>query len=213
MKNKNNIAEMETKLAQLKANHVDTPAQAKARKLIKPLLISFPLIFIIAFIIMIIDVSNDPTPAVTTSTEQASPYKAIDEANAEKWEILEEVSDCELAFSIYRDYAPIIASLEQFVISNPGMAYQQAVQWKQSTKFDERLATIEAKYPTSYNVEMENSILAHGFNFSAGQYWRDMFSTLRHSPIGTQLISEQTSLMNDDLQLLKNGCPQQFANL
>ncbi|NRB25741.1 hypothetical protein [Shewanella sp.] len=123
------------------------------------------------------------------------------------------VSDCEQAFQIYSDYAPIIASLELFVIDNPGMAYQKAVQWKQSTKFDEKLATVEAKYPTSYNVEMENSLLAYGFNFSAGQYWRDIFSTLRHSPIGTQLVSEQTSLMNDDLQLLKSGCPQQFANL
>lgn len=71
MDDKNHMSEMETKLAQLKANHVDNPAQAKARKLIKPLLISFPLIFIIAFVIMIIDISNDPKPQLDTPAKSA----------------------------------------------------------------------------------------------------------------------------------------------
>ncbi|PKG58004.1 hypothetical protein [Shewanella sp. GutDb-MelDb] len=54
MSNKNDhISEMEAKLAKLKAEHVDTPAQAKARKLIKPLFISIGVMFLAIFGILI----------------------------------------------------------------------------------------------------------------------------------------------------------------
>ena len=71
MKNKNNIAEMETKLAQLKANQVDTPAQAKARKLIKPMFITFGVVFFIV-IGLIQSGKNEPKQQQVTPFEQAS---------------------------------------------------------------------------------------------------------------------------------------------
>ncbi|PKG74827.1 hypothetical protein CXF86_11090 [Shewanella sp. GutCb] len=204
---------MEEKLAALKANHVDSPTQAKARKLVKPIFITIGLIFTLLFVALIVDSGSNQKTVEVTSTEKASvPIKIASASDAEKWQALKGVSDCELAYRMYSDYAPIIASLSTFVEQNPNMTHQQAVQWKLSSQFEEKIALVEAKYPLYYNVNMENAILAHGFNFSAGQYWRDIFSVLRHSPAGTPIVSEQTTLMQDDLDLLESSCLDEFKN-
>lgn len=204
-----NKEEYERKIAEIKANH--TPAQARAAKLIKPLLISIGVIFALIFIALIFSAGNEHKPEVTSVSNQPSPtQQALKDADAIKWQAFKGVSDCELAYRMYSDYAPIIASLGEFVKSNPYMTHQEAVQWKQLTKFDEKLAVVEAKYPSRYKVELDNAIIAHGFAFSAGQYWRDVFSDVRNSrPIN----SEQTTLMQDDLRLLKAGCPNEFREV
>lgn len=211
-KKQNQIANMEAKLAQLKANHVDSPAQAKARRLIKPLFISIGIIFALIFIALIFSAGNEQKPEVTTTTtnKPTQAQQAVKDVDAIKWQAFKGVSDCELAYRMYSDYAPIIASLDEFVKSSPNMTHQEAVQWKQSTKFDESINAIDEKYPAYYKVSMPYSLLAHGFSFSAGQYWRDVFSDVRNSrPIN----SEQTTLMQDDLRLLKSGCPNKFGKV
>ncbi|QYK02418.1 hypothetical protein [Shewanella psychrotolerans] len=209
-KKQNQIADMEAKLAHLKANHVDSPAQAKARRLIKPLFISIGVIFALIFIALIFSAGNEHKPEVETASSSSAPVKQTLETNdAKKWQAYQGVSDCELAYQIYSDYAPIISSLERFVSNNPDLTHQQVVQWKQSTKFDESINAIDEKYPAYYKVSMPNSLLAHGFSFSAGQYWRDIFSATRN---GMPLVSEQTTLMQDDLRLLKANCNIEFGS-
>lgn len=51
------------KLEEAKANHVDTPAQAKARKLIKPLFISIGVLFIVLFLIFLLSAGDSDTTA------------------------------------------------------------------------------------------------------------------------------------------------------
>ena len=56
------------KLEEIKANHVDTPAQAKSRKLIKPLFISIGVLFIVLFLILLLSAADtDKTAKVLAS--------------------------------------------------------------------------------------------------------------------------------------------------
>ena len=70
-KQQDHIKDMEEKLAALKVNHVDSPAQARARKLIKPMFITFGVMFLI--IIGIMQSANKVSKAQLVSpNEQAS---------------------------------------------------------------------------------------------------------------------------------------------
>ncbi|MEZ9198555.1 hypothetical protein [Shewanella sp. 10N.286.54.B9] len=74
MSNKNHISDMEKKLAQLKANHVDTPAQSKARKLVKPLFMTLGFTFLGLFIMLIfVPSSKNQTIVSTQSIAEAIP--------------------------------------------------------------------------------------------------------------------------------------------
>ncbi|MGS0691206.1 hypothetical protein [Shewanella sp. 30m-9] len=56
------------KFEETKANQVDTPAQAKARKLIKPLFISIGVLFIVLFLILLSSAADtDTTAKILTS--------------------------------------------------------------------------------------------------------------------------------------------------
>ncbi|MGS0695304.1 hypothetical protein [Shewanella sp. 0m-4] len=56
------------KIEETKANQVDTPAQAKARKLIKPLFISIGVLFIVLFLILLSSAADtDTTAKILTS--------------------------------------------------------------------------------------------------------------------------------------------------
>lgn len=208
------IEEMEAKLAKLKAGMVDSPAQAKARTLVKPVFLTIAAVFGVLFIALIIDIGNDSKPIVNTNDSAPSPFtNAVDEVESAKWQALQGVSDCQLALRVYNDYQPIFAELHQFVTNASNQTYQEVYRWKEATRLDARVAELDAKYPKLYPVTMTNTLLAKNLSFAIGQYWRDVHSSLRHTNNQGPIDSEQPSLMNDDLQLLKQNCPEEFKRM
>lgn len=145
------------------------------------------------------------TPSQTTNT--------MDEIESAKWQALQGVSDCQLALRVYNDYQPIFAELHQFVTNANNQTYQEVYSWKETTRLDARVAELDAKYPKSYPVTMTNTLFAKNLSFAIGQYWRDVHSSLRHTNNQGPIDSEQPSLMNDDLQLLKQNCPEEFGKV
>lgn len=120
------------------------------------------------------------------------------------------LTDCQLALRVYNDYQPIFAELHQFVTNANNQTYQEVYRWKETTRLDARVAELDAKYPKSYPATMTNALFAKNLSFAIGQYWRDVHSSLRHTNNQGPIDSEQPSLMNDDLQLLKQNCPEEF---
>ncbi|MFB2670200.1 hypothetical protein ACE02U_15635 [Shewanella xiamenensis] len=123
------------------------------------------------------------------------------------------LTDCQLALKVYNDYQPIFAELHQFVTNANNQTYQEVYRWKETTRLDARVAELDAKYPKSYPVTMTNALFAKNLSFAIGQYWRDVHSSLRHTNNQGPIDSEQPSLMNDDLQLLKQNCPEEFKGV
>lgn len=208
-KQKSHIEEMEAKLAKLKAETVDSPAQAKARKLVKPVFLTIAAVFGVLFIALIIDIGNDPI-AKADATDPLPATNTMDEIESAKWQALQGVSDCQLALSVYNDYQPIFAELHQFVTNANNQTYQEIYHWKEATRLDARVAELDAKYPSSYTVSMNNTLFAKNLGFAIGQYWRDAHSSMRRTNNQGPIDTEQPSLMNDDLQLLKQNCPNEF---
>lgn len=212
-KPKSHIKEMEAKLAKLKAETVDAPTQAEARRFVKPVFLTIATIFGVLFMALIIDIGNDPKPVVKTETSATAPAaNTMDEIESAKWQALQGVSDCQLAFRIYNDYQPIFAELHQFVTNANNQTYQEIYHWKEATRLDARVAELDAKYPSSYTVSMNNTLFAKNLGFSIGQYWRDAHSSMRRTNNQGPIDSEQPTLMNDDLQLLKQNCPEEFKD-
>lgn len=210
-KPKSHIEEMEAKLAKLKAETADSPAQAKARRFVKPVFLTIAAVFGVVFIALIIDIGNDPKPIANTDASALSPAtNTMDEIESAKWQALQGVSDCQLALRIYNDYQPIFAELHQFVTNANNQTYQEIYHWKEATRLDARVAELDAKYPSSYTVSMNNTLFAKNLGFAIGQYWRDAHSSLRRTNNQGPIDSEQPTLMNDDLQLLKQNCPEEF---
>lgn len=204
-----NKEEYDHKIAEIKANH--TPAQARAAKLIKPLFLSIAALFLLLFIALIIDAANEPKAIV--SAEVSAPSLdtiAADNIEFAKWQALQGVSDCQLALRIYNDYQPIFAELHQFVTNANNQTYQEIYHWKEATRLDARVAELDAKYPSSYTVSMNNTLFAKNLGFAIGQYWRDAHSSMRRTNNQGPIDTEQPSLMNDNLQLLKQNCPNEF---
>ena len=75
---------------------------------------------------------------------------------------------------------------------------------------DERIQELDNKYPKTYTVSMQNVLFAKNLGFAIGQYWRDAHSSMRRTNNQGPIDTEQPSLMNDDLQLLKQNCPEEF---
>lgn len=211
-KQKSHIEEMEAKLAKLKAETVDSPAQAKARKLVKPVFLTIAAVFGVLFIALIIDIGNDPI-AKADATDPLPATNTMDEIESAKWQALQGVSDCQLALSVYNDYQPIFAELHQFVTNANNQTYQEIYHWKEATRLDARVAELDAKYPSSYTVSMNNTLFAKNLGFAIGQYWRDAHSSMRRTNNQGPIDTEQPSLMNDDLQLLKQNCPEEFKEV
>ncbi|MEM6188292.1 hypothetical protein [Shewanella scandinavica] len=210
-KPKSHIEEMEAKLAKLKAETADSPAQAKARRFVKPVFLTIAAIFGVVFIALIIDIGNDPKPIANADTSDPLPAtNTMDEIESAKWQALQGVSDCQLALRIYNDYQPIFAELHQFVANANNQTYQEIYHWKEATRLDARVAELDAKYPSSYTVSMNNTLFAKNLGFAIGQYWRDAHSSMRRTNNQGPIDTEQPSLMNDDLQLLKQNCPNEF---
>jgi len=201
--------EYQRKMAELRANH--TPAQAKAYRLIKPVFFIIAVIFVILFIALIIDSSNDQKPGGTTIAKQPSQDKdAFNKLEAAKWKKFSNLSDCQLAYKIYSDYSPIMTELMDFAETKSYFAKQEAVNWKESTKLDQRLEALNNIYPSTYTVDYPNAIIAHGMNFAIGQYWRDIYFHVANAREDKPAVSEQTQLMQDDLNVLKSQCPNEF---
>lgn len=213
-KPKSHIEEMEAKLAKLKAETVDSPTQAKARRLVKPVFLTIAAIFGLLFFALIIDIANDPKPIANVDVSAPSPAtNRLDEVESAKWQSLQGVSDCQLALRVYNDYQPIFAELHQFVTNANNQTYQEVYRWKETTRLDARVAELDAKYPKSYPATMTNTLFAKNLSFAIGQYWRDVHSSLRHTNNQGPIDSEQPSLMSDDLQLLKQNCPEEFKEV
>lgn len=175
---KSHIEEMEAKLAKLKAETVDSPAQAKARKLLKPVFLTIATIFGLLFIALIIDIGNDPKPPINTNTSASTPaVNTMEEIESAKWQALQGVSDCQLAVSVYNDYQPIFAELYHYVTKANPTTYEELYNWKQLTRTDERIKELDNKYPQTNNVSMQNVLFAKNLGFAIGQYWRDTQST------------------------------------
>lgn len=209
-----NKQDFEDELARLKASNIDSPAQAKARKLIKPIMTVIAVIFTILFIALIVDGSNDQKPVETPTAKQPSQDKdAFNKLEAAKWKKFSNLTDCQLAYKIYSDYSPIMAELMDFAETKSYFAKQEAVNWKESTKLDQRLEALNNIYPSTYNVDYPNAIIAHGMNFAIGQYWRDIFFHVINEREAKPAVSEQTQLMQDDLNVLKSQCPNEFEGL
>jgi hypothetical protein len=204
-----NKEEYQRKIAEIKASH--TPAQAKAYRLIKPVFFIISVIFTILFIALIVDSSNDPKPVEKPITKQSSQDKdAFKMLEAAKWEKVSNLTDCQLAYMIYSDYSPIMAELMDFAETKSYFVKQEAVNWKESTKLDQRLEALNNIYPSTYNVDYPNAIIAHGMNFAIGQYWRDIYFHVANEREDKPAISEQTQLMQDDLNVLKSQCSDEF---
>jgi hypothetical protein len=204
--------EYQRKMAELRANH--TPAQAKAYRLIKPVFFIIAVIFVILFIALIVDSSNDQKPVETTIAKQPSQDKdAFNKLEAAKWKKFSNLTDCQLAYKIYSDYSPIMAELMDFAETKSYLAKQEAVNWKESTKLDQRLEALNNIYPSTYNVDYPNAIIAHGMNFAIGQYWRDIYFHVANAREDKPAVSEQTQLMQDDLNVLKSQCRKEFEGL
>jgi hypothetical protein len=193
-------------------NH--TPAQAKAYRLIKPVFFIIAVIFVILFIALIVDTSNDQKPVETPTVEQPPQDKnAFDKLEAAKWKNVSNLTDCQLAYKIYSDYSPIMAELMDFAETKSYFVKQEAVNWKESTKLDQRLEALNNIYPSTYNVNYPNAIIADGMNFAIGQYWRDVFFHVVNEREDKPAVSEQTQLMQDDLNVLKSQCPKEFRDV
>jgi hypothetical protein len=204
--------EYQRKMAELRANH--TPAQVKAYRLIKPVFFIIAVIFTLLFIALIIDSSNDQKPVETTTASQPSQEKdAFHELEAAKWEKVSNLTDCQLAYKIYSDYSPIMTELMDFAETKSYIVKQEAVNWKESTKLDQRLEALSNIYPSTYNVDYPNAIIAHRMNFAIGQYWRDVFFHVVNEREDKPAVSEQTQLMKDDLNVLKSSCQKEFEGL
>jgi hypothetical protein len=203
--------EYQRKMAQ-RANH--TPAQAKAYRLIKPVFFIIAVIFVILFIALIVDSSNDQKPVETPTAKQPSQDKdAFNKLEAAKWEKVSNLTDCQLAYKIYSAYSPIMAELMDFAETKSYFVKQEAVNWKENTKLDQRLEALNNIYPSTYNVDYPNAIIAHGMNFAIGQYWRDVFFHVVNEREDKPAVSEQTQLMQDDLNVLKSQCPEEFSEV
>jgi hypothetical protein len=209
-----NKQDYEDELARLKTSNIDSPAKAKARKLIKPVMTIIAVIFTILFIALIVDISNDPKPVETPIVKQSSQDKdAFNKLEVAKWEKVSNLTDCQLAYKIYSDYSPIMAELMDFAETKSYFAKQEAVNWKESAKLDQRLEALNNIYPSTYNVDYPNAIIAHGMNFAIGQYWRDIFFHVVNEREDKPAVSEQTQLMQDDLNVLKSQCPNEFREV
>ena len=99
-------------------------------------------------------------------------------------------------------------SLSQFVVNTPNLTYQKAVEWKKSTEFDAQLSATNDRYPSYYNIYMQNSAKAHGLNFRISQYWNDVFSKLRKSNNQNQSFNDNqlTSLIKDNFDFINGNC-------
>lgn len=210
-KPKSHIEEMEAKLAKLKAETADSPAQAKARRFVKPVFLTIAAVFGVVFIALIIDICNDPKPIANADASAPLPAtNTMDKIESAKWQALQGVSDCQLALRIYNDYQPIFAELHQYLTKANPPTYEELYNWKQLTRMDERIKELDNKYPQSYKVSMQNVLFAKNLGFAIGQYWRDAHSSMRGTNNQGPIDTEQPSLMNDDLQLLKQNCPEEF---
>lgn len=198
-------------MSKLKSETISNSAQAKARRFVKPVYLTIAAVFGVLFIALIIDIGNDPKPPVNTDTSIPTPaINTMDAIESAKWQALQGVSDCQLALRVYNDYQPIFAELHQFVTNANNQTYQEIYHWKEATRLDARVAELDAKYPSSYTVSMNNTLFAKNLGFAIGQYWRDAHSSMRRTNNQGPIDSEQPSLMNDDLQLLKQNCPEEF---
>lgn len=196
--------EYQRKMAEAKANR--SPAQAKAAKLIKPIFTGIALAITALVIIMMMSSSDLPKPEAAPATTASTVKSAVDDVEEQKWQAFEGITDCQLAYNIRTDYSVIWDELTQFASQN-GIEKQQAVNWKAQTKLDIRLAALADKYPSIYNMNYPNALIAHGMEFAIGQYWRDIYF---HANTGNPLDSEQPQLMQDDLNVLKSQCPKEF---
>lgn len=213
-KQKNHIKEMEAKLAKIRDETVDSPAQAKARKLVKPVFLTIAAVFGVLFIALIIDIGNHPKPIAKVDASAPAPAaNTMDEIESAKWQALQGVSDCQLALRVYNDYQPIFAELHQYVTKASPPTYEELYNWKQLTRMDERIEELNNKYPQSYKVSMQNVLFAKNLGFAIGQYWRDAHSSMRRTNNKGPIDTEQLSLMNDDLQLFKQNCPNEFKEV
>lgn len=167
-------------------------------------IIGFVVLFATAMALM----DDDPAPNV--SAQNTPTVAVVDEANAAKWKALAGISDCQLALRVYNDYQPIFAELHSYLTQTNPPTYEQLNNWKQIHRLDERVDALDNKYPSSYQVSMENTQFAKNLSFAIGQYWRDAFARQRSTNNQGPIDSDQPSLMNDDLQLLKQNCPEEF---
>ena len=123
-KQKSHIEEMEAKLAKLKAETADSPAQAKARQFVKPVFLTIAAVFGVLFIALIIDIGNDPIANVDASAPLPA-TNTMDENESAKWQALQGVSDCQLALRVYNDYQPIFSELHQYVTKANPPTYEE----------------------------------------------------------------------------------------
>lgn len=150
-----------------------------------------------------------PTSVKPTFAEALTETKkSIESEDQLKWLQFEGISDCMLARKIIKDHLPIMKSLSQFVVNTPNLTYQKAVEWKKSTEFDAQLSATNDRYPSYYNIYMQNSAKAHGLNFRISQYWNDVFSKLRKSNNQNQSFNDNqlTSLIKDNFDFINGNC-------
>ena len=204
--------EYQRKMAEIKANY--TPAQAKAARLLKPVFISIACLFLIIFIALVVSSSNTPKSLETPKIDKPSQAEIeLDKLEAAKWKALSNLTDCQLAYNIYSDYSPIMNELLDFAKTKTVFNKSEAVNWKEVHQLDKRLETLSKKYPSNYTVNYPNSLIAHGMDFAIGQYWRDIFFHSSNDRLGRPLESDQPSLMQDDFNVLKSQCPNEFEGL
>ncbi|MGB0895343.1 MAG: WYL domain-containing protein [Parashewanella sp.] len=127
-----------------------------------------------------------------------------------KFEQLKEYSDCKLALMISNDYITIMNQWATVLDTSNSITYQQALNWKQSKQFDQRLDEIASKYPSTYPANLNNSRIASGFGFRIGQWWRDVFNSLKQSNNQSRGISKQLTLIHQEYNEIKKQCPNEF---
>lgn len=187
-----------------KYDNYDSPAQARARKLIKPLFYTAIGIFVLLFIVMIIDINNDPKPVSNANLQSVS-----NTANDSKFQAFNGLSDCQMAVTILKEYPPIIQSLKS-LIDTPNLTYEMANNWKSKTNFDATLSNLDGRYPVITRADMYNSRLAKGLNFRIGQVWRDIFSSLRQTNNQGPIKTEQMDLIQNELSQILSNCKAEF---
>lgn len=119
-----------------------------------------------------------------------------------------DLSDCQLARLIVKDYMPLMMSLGQLIESKP--TYQQTNEWKINSNFDAKIRQIESKYPQHYSVDFVNSRLAAGLNVRLDQLWREVFFSLRSTDNNGPIKSDQWSMVESELNQIMTSCKAEF---
>ena len=185
---------MEKKLEEVKANNKAPSVQiAEKSKTIRNVVIALAAVFLVIGLFVDEEKETKNKPVAKSKTEQYKDYP-----------------DCKLALLISNDYIKVMNQWATVLETSNSLTYQQALNWKQSNNFDQRLDEIAGKYPSTYPVDKPNSKLAAGFGFRIGQWWRDVFSNLKQSNNQNRGKSQQVSLIVKDYDQIKAQCPNEF---